>query len=107
LGAIGVQAERCQILANRRFSLILLEVHVAQIVVGLGVARFSPEGLLILVNCLDHLAFLKASVAEIVMGNMIVHCDRDRMPEKRFAILPIAKLLPRQSQAKSNPHHPA
>ena len=71
---------------------------------GVRKIRFEAEGLLVLADCLVSLTFLVKCGPEVVVGEVIVLGDFERMPEQGFAVLPIAELLPRQRQAQDDCH---
>ena len=69
---------------------------------GVGVIRFQADGFLELADRLVGLAFLVEGDAEVVVREVIVLRDFERMPEQGFTVLPITKLLPRQRQAEDD-----
>ena len=69
---------------------------------GVGVIRFQADGFLVLADRLVGLAFLVEGGAEVVVREVIVLRDFERMPEKGFTVLPIPELLPRQRQAEDD-----
>ena len=74
---------------------------------GNGKIGFQADGFLILPDRLVDLAFLVESEAEIVVREVIVLRDFQRMPEKGFTVLPIPQLLPRQPKHRTIATQPA
>jgi len=78
--------------------------HSVQVVAGVGIVRLESEGFLALADRLVELAFPAEGAAEIVMRQIVVFGDRERMAKECFTVLSMPELLPRQRQAEQDCH---